>query len=143
MLATDKNGIPLAGIISSASVSEYNLIFPTLEKISVEKRPNHPIKKTRVLIADKGYDARWVRKGLRRKGITPYIPKRRRPGRKDEPKYNERIKPYYKTRWIVERTFSWLGNYRRILIRWERKLTTYSGFFHIACFMVCLNQVLK
>lgn len=75
MLATDGQGIPLTGILSSASTSEYNLIFPTLDTISIEKRPNHPIKKTKTLIADRGYDAKWVRDELRKRNITPYIPK--------------------------------------------------------------------
>lgn len=143
MLATDGYGIPLTGMISSASTSEYNLIFPTIASILVERRPNHPIRKTKVLIADKGYDAKWVREKLRSRGITPYIPKRRKQGALNEPKYNDKIRPFYKTRWIVERTFSWLGNYRRVLIRWEKKISTYQGFFHLACIMLCLNWVLK
>lgn len=143
MLATDKQGIPLTGILSSASDSEYNLLFPTIDTISIEKRPNHPIKKPKILIADKGYDAKWIRDKLRRKGITPYIPKRRKKGEIEEPKYNNRIRPFYQTRWIIERTFSWLGNYRRVLIRWEKYLSTYQGFFHLACIMLCLKWVLK
>ncbi len=140
MLATDGTGIPLATLLSSASDSEYNLIFPTLDTISIEKRPHHPIKKTNILIADRGYDAAWVRDELRSRGITPYIPKRRKKGQIDEPKYNQQIKPFYKTRFIVERTFSWLGNFRRVLIRWEKYVSTYAGFIHLACIMLCLKR---
>ena len=143
MLATDGSGIPLALKLSSASTSEYNLIFPTLDTISINKRPNHPIRKPKILIADKGYDAKWVREELRSRGITSYIPKRRKKGEADEPKYNQRIKPFYKTRWIVERTFAWFNNFRRLVTRWERLTTTYSGFFHLACAVLCLNRVLK
>lgn len=143
MLATDGQGIPLTGILSSASTSEYNLIFPTLDTLSIEKRPKHPITKTEKLIADRGYDAKWVRDELRRRGTTPYIPKRRKQGEQEEPAYNNRIRKWYSIRWIIERTFSWLGNYRRILIRWERILETYAGFFHLSCIMLCLNRVLK
>lgn len=143
MLATDGTGVPLTGILSSASTSEFNLIFPTLDTLSIEKRPNHPIKKTKILIADKGYDAAWVREELRKRGITPYIPKRRKQGESEEPTYNNRIKPYYKTRWIIERTFSWFNNFRRLITRWDRYVSTYQGFFHIACIMLCLNRVLK
>ena len=143
MLATDGSGIPLTGLIASAQESEYNLIFPTLDTLNIPKRPQHPIKKTRILIADKGYDAKWVRDELRNRGITPYIPKRRKKGQTEEPRYNQKIKPFYKTRWIVERAFAHLGNYRRILIRWERLTSTYTGFFHLACIMLCLGRVLK
>jgi len=143
MLATDGQGIPLTGILSSASTSEYNLIFPTLDTISIEKRPHHPIKKTKTLVADRGYDAKWVRKELRRRGITPYIPKRRKQGQKDEPKYNQRIKPFYATRWIVERSISWIGNFRRVTTRYEHYSHIYHAFFQLACIMICLKWVLK
>lgn len=143
MLAIDGQGIPLTGILSSASTSEYNLLFPTLDTISIEKRPNHPIKKTKVLIADRGYDAKWVRDALRRRGITPYIPKRRKKGQIEEPTYNKRIKPWYKIRWMVERTISWLGNYRRVTTRYEHYAHIYNAFFQLACIMICLNWVLK
>ena len=38
----------------------------------------------------------------------------------------------YKQRWIVERTIGWLGNFRRLVVRYDRSLTMYRGFFHIA-----------
>ena len=37
---------------------------------------------------------------------------------------------------LVERTFAWLGNFRRLTVRSDRSLTVYRGFFHIACFMI-------
>ena len=49
----------------------------------------------------------------------------------------------YRRRWIVERTFAWLGNYRRLTVRCDRSLTIYNAFFHIACFMIVLRRVLK
>ena len=49
------------------------------------------------------------------------------------------------TKWMVvvdgagvplrnQRTFAWLGNYRRLTVRWDRSLTIYNASFHIACF---------
>ena len=32
----------------------------------------------------------------------------------------------YKRRWIVERAFAWLGNYRRLAVRYDRSLTICS-----------------
>lgn len=143
MVAIEGQGIPLTGILSSASTSEFNLLFPTLATIGVEKRPLHPITKPKILIADKGYDAAWVRKKLREKGITPFIPKRRKRGEKNYPSYNEKIKPWYNIRWIVERTIAWIGNYRRVATRYERYANIYKAFFQLACIMICLNWVLK
>ncbi|HEV2500299.1 MAG TPA: hypothetical protein VGY31_12035 [Terriglobia bacterium] len=44
---------------------------------------------------------------------------------------------------IDERTFAWFGNFRRLVVRYERSLTIYEGFFYIACFMIVLRKVLK
>src|SRR5438876_590453 len=49
----------------------------------------------------------------------------------------------YRRRWKVERTFAWLGNFRHLVVRYDRSLTIYSAFFHIACFMIVLRRVLK
>jgi hypothetical protein len=46
-------------------------------------------------------------------------------------------------RWTVERTIAWLGNFRRLVVRYDRSLTIYQGFFHIACFMIVLRRVLN
>jgi len=46
-------------------------------------------------------------------------------------------------RWIVERTNAWLGNFRRLVVRYDRSLTIYRAFFHIACFMIVLRRVVQ
>ena len=47
----------------------------------------------------------------------------------------------YRRRWIGERTFAWLGNSRRLVVRYERKLQIYSAFFHFACIMIVLDRL--
>ena len=47
----------------------------------------------------------------------------------------------YRRRWKVERTFAWLGNFRRLVVRWERHLTMYLAFFHLACVLITLNRL--
>jgi transposase len=44
----------------------------------------------------------------------------------------------YKERWKVERTFAWLGNFRRLLVRCERYLSTFRAFL-IAFVLVLLR----
>ncbi len=36
-------------------------------------------------------------------------------------------------RWIVERTMGWIGNFRRLTVRYDRQLATYRGLFRLAC----------
>ncbi|HSQ84131.1 MAG TPA: transposase [Desulfobacterales bacterium] len=46
----------------------------------------------------------------------------------------------YRKRWKIERTISWLSNYRRLVVRYERMITVYQAFFHIACILITLKQ---
>ena len=36
-------------------------------------------------------------------------------------------------RWVVERTHSWMNRFRRILIRWEKKVENDFGMLHLVC----------
>jgi len=49
----------------------------------------------------------------------------------------------YRRRWKVERTLAWLGNFRQLVVRYDRSITIYEALFHIACFMITLRRVLK
>jgi hypothetical protein len=51
--------------------------------------------------------------------------------------------PGYAKRWRVEWTFAWLGNYRRLLVRYERHLSTFRAFFVIAFVLVLLRHLLN
>jgi len=82
-----------------------------------------------------------LRRQLRRLGIEPIIPHRK--GRRKPSMQDGRALRRYKRRWIVERTFAWLGNFRRLTVRYDRSLTSIAVSFHIACFMITLRRVLK
>jgi transposase len=45
----------------------------------------------------------------------------------------------YRKRWKVERTFAWLQNFRRLLVRQDRFISIYLGFFHLACALISLR----
>jgi transposase len=91
-------------------------------------------------VADWGYDSQAFRTHLWRRGIRPCIPERKgrmsRPGRKPDASS-------YRLRWIVERTLAWLGNFRRLVVRYKRRLSVYQGFFNLACIFILLNKVLQ
>ncbi|GIW59197.1 MAG: IS5 family transposase [Patescibacteria group bacterium] len=141
MVAVDGNGIPLAIVTEAANVSEYKLALKTVDEISVAKRPNHPKKRPENIVGDRGYDAKWLRKSMRQRRMKPFIPKRRKKGQKEEPRYNKRVKDMYKTRWIVERTNAWLQNYRRVAIRWDKLADSYEAFIELGCILICLRRV--
>jgi transposase len=138
MVVVDGQGIPLGGTITSASPAEVKLAEETLETIKVPRRGRgRPKSRPRRLIADKAYDSDKLRTRLGGKGIRLLVPYRRhRKDRKQSPEVAER----YQHRWKIERTFAWLGNFRRLIVRYERSLTVYLGFFHLACIIIALRQ---
>jgi transposase len=100
-----------------------------------------PRQKPLRVIADKGYDSDALRRRLRQRGILLIAP--HRSNRHRTPLQDERILRRYKRRWTIERTFAWLDNFRRLVVRYDRSLQIYRAFFHIACFMIILRRVVQ
>ena len=119
MLVADGNGLPIGFELASANHHEVKLAVGTLETVRVPCRGRgRPKKRPEELVADKAYDSRRFREWLRSRGIRPTIPPSERRAMK-RPKLGRPVKagPSYAERWKVERTFAWLGNFRRLLVR--------------------------
>jgi transposase len=69
-----------------------------------------------------------LRKRLQRRGIELICPHKK--NRVRPPTQDGRALRRYRRRWIVERTNAWLGNFRRLVVRYDRSLTIYGAFFH-------------
>ena len=143
MVVVDGQGIPLGDHLYSASPAEVRLAEETLASIRVGRRHHagRPRQKPVRVIADKAYDSDPLRKRLQRRGIElicPHKKNRVRPATQDG-----RALRRYRHRWIVERTIGWLGNFRRLVVRYDRSLQIYRAFFHIACFMIVLRRVVQ
>ena len=93
------------------------------------------------LVADRAYDSNRYRSHLVLQGIDPIIPRRAKNTRATH--QDGRKLRRYRHRFIVERTFSWFGWCRRLIVRYERLLSMYRAFFLIACAMLTLRRVLK
>ena len=46
----------------------------------------------------------------------------------------------YRLRYKVERSFAWLGNFRRLLICWERLFAVYRSWFTVAVMVLSLRR---
>ena len=142
MLVTDGNGHPLGFELASAKHHEVKLAVTTLNSVRVPRGGGgRPKQRPKELVADKAYDSKRLRQWLRSKGIKPTIPPYERRARK-LPKRGRPMKagPGYAERWKVERTFAWLGNFRRLLVRHERYICTFRAFFLVAFILVSLRQ---
>ena len=140
MVVVDGQGVPLGVHLDAASPAEVNLLEPTLATIAVPRAgPGRPRQKPERVIADKAYDSDPLRTRLKRRGIELIAPHRR--NRKKPKTQDGRKLRRYRKRWKVERTFAWFGNFRRLLVRWERHLKMYLAFFHLACLLITLNRL--
>jgi len=140
MVVVDGQGLPLGNYLDSASPAEVTLLEKTIEAIAVPRQGRgRPRKKPQRIIADKGYDSDPLRKRLKDRGIDLICPYR---SNNQKRKYHDGRKlRRYKRRWTVERTFAWLGNNRRLVIRWDRDIVVYEAFFHVACLLITLRRL--
>ena len=100
---------------------------PTLEAIVID-RPEVTEGNPQHICLDKGYDYDEVRELVAAFGYTAHIRTRG-----EEASAKAHIPGYRARRWVVERTHSWLNRFRRLLIRWEKKVQNYLAMLHFAC----------
>lgn len=143
MVLVDGQGTPLGAYLDSASPAEVTLLEKTLATVAAGRpgKAGRPRKRPDRVIADRAFDSNPLRKRLKRQGIEPIIPARRNHRRATD--QDGRKLRRYRHRWIVERTFAWIGSFRRLVVRYERLFATYAGFFHLACALLTLRRVLK
>jgi putative transposase len=134
-LLTDGDGVPLALAVAGANVHDKRLVEPTLRGFAVRRpRPKRGARKQH-FCGDKGYDYADIRALVVRFGYTPHIKSR------GDEEQRRRSNPRYRTRrWVVERSHSWMNRFRRLLIRWEKKVANYEAFLHLACAWITLRS---
>lgn len=143
-IVSEGHSIPLSVIVESANEAEITLAEPTVKAIRITQRRGRPTTRPKLVCADKAYDSMAFRKSLRKRGIKSAIPERtskKQKRRKKGPK-PKCAKANYEQRWKVERTFAWLGNFRRVLIRWEREFEAFKGFVIFTCMFLTIRNVL-
>lgn len=131
MMLTDGKGLPIGALLDSATPAEVKLaekLFPV-----AKGKPER-------LVTDRGFDSNRFRAFLFARNIDPIIPARE--NNKRATHQDGRKLRRYRHRWIVERTFSWLGWFRCLVVRWMRKFENYLAFFHLACSIIVLKKVL-
>jgi len=135
-------GLPLALRCTPANASEPAQVIPLLEQIQIasDGRPGRSRQRPARLQADAGYDTQALRRSLQKRGIQAEIVVNRR-NRKKPKRGRPRAKPI--DRWKVERTFSWYQRkFRRLVVRWERKMRYWEGFLGWAFSLIWIGRLL-
>ncbi|MEW2574275.1 IS5 family transposase [Streptomyces sp. NPDC047070] len=131
-LIVDRHGTPLIVSLTSGNRHDVTQLMPLLDAIPrirrVRGRPRHRPGR---LFADRGYDYDKYRRLLRARGVIPKIAR----------KGTDHGSGLGKARWVVERTFAWLHQFKRLRIRYEIRADLHLGLLQLDCSITCLRRL--
>jgi len=125
----DTLGLILAAKVTSAGVQDRNLVIP------LGQRMKKDCPRVQTILADSAYEGRQ-RQATLQLGCLLNITKRPRTKQGEKGVFTVIPK-----RWVVERTFAWLGCFRRLSIDYEVSPKTSEAFIMIACIVICLKRL--
>ena len=132
-LLTEGHGVPVGLVVAGANRPDMKLVAETVDSLIV-KRPRPTKTRPQGLCMDKGYDYAAVREIVQEFGFTAHIR-----ARGEEAQALNRQAGFKARRWVVERTHSWMNRFRRVLIRWDKKVENYLAFLHFACALIAFR----
>ena len=123
----DSNGLPVRLALSPGEAHDNRLAGKLLSRL----------KSGSMLLADRGYDADWIRELALKKGAWANIP----------PKSNRSdpicFSPYlYRARNRVERFFNWIKQCRRVATRYDKLAVNYLAFVQLASIRLWLRELI-
>lgn len=129
-LITDAKGIPVVLGVCPANRPDNVDTIALIDRVPpIAGVPGHPRRRPERLLGDRGFDDEGDREELRRRHIIPVLAKRRTPNGSGLGKF----------RWFVERTLSWLKQFRRLRVRYDRIPAIYYSFLKLVATIICLR----
>jgi transposase len=129
-LICDGRGVPFAVQLTGANRNDSQQALALVDAIpSLQGERGRPRHRPDRVSGDRGYDAEAIRQGLRARHIVPFLAKRN----------TEHGSGLGRWRWVVERTFAWLNQFRRLRVRYEKRADIHEAFLALACALICWN----
>lgn len=128
---TDANGIPLATTLTGANAHDVTQLIPLVDAIPKIRAKSGRRRRPRRVQGDRAYDSEPHRKRLRRRRIQPVLAKRN----------TEHGSGLGVFRWVIERTNSWLHQFRRLRVRFERRADIHAAFLTLGCILICARSL--
>lgn len=133
-LLTDGQGIPIVAHTTAANQHDVTELLELVNDVpAIKGKVGRPRYRFDELFADRAYDSDPHREALESVGIIPRIARRN----------TEHGSGLGVFRWVVERTISWLHQFRRLRIRYERCPDIHQAFLTIACIIICHRYLEK
>ncbi|MFC9432129.1 IS5 family transposase [Streptomyces sp. NPDC056987] len=131
-LIVDRLGTPLAVTLTGGNRHDVTQLLPLLDAVPpIRDLRGRPRRRPRRLYADRGYDIDKYRRLLWKRGIKPLIARRG----------VARGSGLGKVRWVVERAFARLHQFKRLRTRYERRADLHHGLLELACGIICLRRL--
>jgi transposase len=133
-LICDARGVPLAIRLTGANRNDSQEALALVDAIPrLQGRRGRPRCRPACVLGDRGYDAASIRSGLRTRHILPLLAMRR----------TKNGSGLGRWRWVVERTFAWLNQFRRLRIRYDKRADIHEAFLSLGCAWICWQSLRK
>ena len=147
-ILTDKDGIPLPAVMSSASDHDVKSVTDVVDNAVAKRHVSSPKTKTgrkrkQHPCLDKAYNSKPEEQAIAKRGYAPHLPYRRKRGgiRKDTEKVINRKKHPARRCWVVERTNSWHNRFRKLFTRYEKRMENYLGLVQFSCCIIIYREI--
>ena len=127
-LICDAQGVPLAIPLTGANRNDSQEALALVDAIPpLQGGRGRPRCRPACVLGDRGYDAASIRSGLRTRHIVPLLAMRR----------TKNGSGLGRWRWVVERTFAWLNQFRRLRVRCDKRADIHEAFLSLGCALIC------
>lgn len=124
--------MPLAYTTTPGNRNDITQLVPLLDRIpAVAGRVGAPRRRPLVVYADRGYDHDKYRRLLRARGIRHRIARR-------QVAHGSGLG---RVRWVVERSFAWLHDYKRLAVCYERRADLHEALLALGCCLICWRRL--
>jgi transposase len=131
-LICDGRGVPLAVRLTGANRNDSQEALALVMRFRPSQgERGRPRCRPESGLGDRGYDAAAIRRGLRVRHIVPWLAMRR----------TEHGSGLGRWRWVVERTFAWLNQFRRLRVRYDRRADIHEAFLSLGCALICWQSL--
>jgi transposase len=127
-LICDGQGVPLAVRLTGANRNDSREALALVDAIPpLQGNRGRPRQRPDCVVGDRGYDATAIRQGLRARHIVPLVAMRRTT-------HGSGLGVW---RWVIERTFAWLNQFRHLRVRYDKRADIHEAFLSLGCAVIC------
>ena len=150
-ILTERDGIPLSAVITSANKHDIKAVTEVIDNVIIKRPILLSTTKGRTVMEEensiniyaliKHTTLNTVKQQIIKRGYIPHIPYKRKRGQTETP-YQKKHSSARSKRWVVERTNSWHNRLRKLFIRYEKKVENYLGLVQLSCSIIIYRKII-